>query len=618
MMKQFKVFKKLCSLALILSMLVSMIPINVFATTTKSPVIDGTKTGSLTITKYDQNTEGGKKPISDIKFNIYKVLDIGANADSNSLTYKINSNFEEFFNGVYDTSISYDIDAIKELNGSELEKLSEKLKQYIEVKQITPVEGSDDVKTATTNNKGIATFSSLKLGYYFVVEEKSNKVESVINPFFVSIPMTTSVTDEQGNIVETYWEYDVAAEPKNITNTNNLNLVKTGKIGNNDATPLSGVKFNLEKQNTDGTWTKVSEYVTENGKFSVTDYLDRGNYRLKEVSAPEGYILDTYEFEIRYNEETKELEYFYNGETFTKNDGLTIQALNEKPTVEKTVEAPDFNIGDTVEWEINATVPSTIENLKTFELIDTLSEGLDFANTLNLVVKQEKTTLEVGNHYKVTQDGRKLTITFNPSKLAPSKDIVVTYDTILNKNAVIGEPGNPNHVELNYSSSTETDSKPITTKPEVDPKVYTFGLKVLKVDNAQNPLEGAVFNLYQSDGKTLIEENLTTDKDGIISFPGLDAGAYVLVETKAPKDYNLLKEPVKFTITADYDENGNLILEKTNTTNGYYELTVVNNRGFQLPETGGMGTVIFTVAGLGMMGLAGAAYIALKRKESQK
>ena len=97
---------------------------------------------------------------------------------------------------------------------------------------------------------------------------------------------------------------------------------------------------------------------------------------------------------------------------------------------------------------------------------------------------------------------------------------------------------------------------------------------------------------------------------------------YWIVETKSPtytnengeeKHYNLLKEPFQVTVNAT---SHTLDASSLGTEGGI--TGVLNKKGFILPETGGMGTVIFTVAGLGMMGLAGAAYIALKRKESQQ
>ena len=113
----------------------------------------------------------------------------------------------------------------------------------------------------------------------------------------------------------------------------------------------------------------------------------------------------------------------------------------------------------------------------------------------------------------------------------------------------------------------------------------------------------------------------------MINFTGLAAGNYVLTEVKAPNGYNLLKSPINITITATYENNGKDLASVTatadsttltyNETTGYFEITVLNNKGFQLPATGGMGTVIFTVGGLSLMALAGGAYVASKRKESK-
>ena len=95
----------------------------------------------------------------------------------------------------------------------------------------------------------------------------------------------------------------------------------------------------------------------------------------------------------------------------------------------------------------------------------------------------------------------------------------------------------------------------------------------------------------------------TTGEDGKILMYGLSYGTYYIVETKAPKDYNLLNEPVTVQIheTSHLDEA---------------VLTVYNTR-FLLPETGGMGTGLFTVFGIICIG--GALVISaccLRKKET--
>lgn len=421
------------------------------------------------------------------------------------------------------------------------------------------------------------------------------------------------MTNEAG----TDWVYDVVANPKNVTSTtqSGLTLTKYGKVGNAEQVVLPGATFKLEKQNADGSWSVVEEALVTDGKGQISvANLTRGQYRFVETAAPEGYILDTtvnYNFEVRWNEGEGKLEYFYND---VASDGLNVVVVNEKPTIDKEVTTKnDVNIGDSVNWTIKVTVPSTINKLEKYVITDTLSEGLTYDATKADV----KVTLDGVEFtaYTLTPNGQTLTFTFDHSKLVGGKEIVITYNTTVNEKAVVGGDGNSNHVELDYSNSTATESDTSTDKPEVDPVVYTFGLEITKINNAKEKLAGAVFNLYKADGTTLIKSGLTTDENGVVKFDGLAVGTYVLVETKAPSGYNLLNEPIKFTIEASYDSEGRLTT--SNTVNGYFGTTVINKKGFTLPATGGMGTVIFTIGGLSLMALASGAYVASKRKESK-
>ena len=132
-----------------------------------------------------------------------------------------------------------------------------------------------------------------------------------------------------------------------------------------------------------------------------------------------------------------------------------------------------------------------------------------------------------------------------------------------------------------------------------------------------------------------MEETLTTRDGGKVEKSGLANGTYYLVETKTAEGYNLLKEPVKVELKIQYttfmtetwnwttnsDGNKKLVkheitssetrfTENSTTSTGTHTETIINKKGFTLPTTGGMGTVLFSIAGFALM--AGAAFVLLK------
>lgn len=113
---------------------------------------------------------------------------------------------------------------------------------------------------------------------------------------------------------------------------------------------------------------------------------------------------------------------------------------------------------------------------------------------------------------------------------------------------------------------------------------------------------------------------ITSDEDGLFSVAGLDDGTYYLREIKAPDGYNLLEDDLQIVITATTTNgqtwNGAAATALTglNVTTqlgdgeavgpangaldtGAVAITVENNGGSTLPETGGIGTTIFYAAG---------------------
>ena len=250
------------------------------------------------------------------------------------------------------------------------------------------------------------------------------------------------------------------------------------------------------------------------------------------------------------------------------------------------------------------------------------------------------------------------------------KQIVVTYNAELLGGAVTTINGNQNTAKLEYSNKIlpgqdDKDNPNRPENPDIKPGkdsiedsavVYTFKLQILKkAEKADGtPLQDVEFDLYKEVSKETINaitgakaknvgldsekywlkintDPLKTDENGEVSQSGLANGTYYLVETKTNKNYNLLKEPVKVELNIVYttttktewvtDENGVKTLVKneitktefkegSDTSTGTHTETIINKSGFTLPITGGMGTVLFSIAGFALM--AGAAFVLLK------
>lgn len=650
-------FRKMLAGVLSAAMVLSTMTVTAFAetSTTTPATIDTTKTGSITIHKYEYNESGGEagtgettdvnkvprdaKALEGAGFTIYKVADI----DDLAKYYNANP---ESLPSVDDYLTDGEINASKVL------------------------ETKSEVKT---DNAGIAKFDNLALGFYVVVETTTpDKVTTPVKPFIVSVPMTTKDGDN--------WLYDVHVYPKNKTTYGGVTLEKTGK----DGTKLEGVTFILQKQN-GSSWVNVTKNentgddlnlkTDKDGRITV-EGLSQGKYRFIETDrgTNNGYIMDgatVYEFTV-----TADGKIVYDGKT---ENNIIITVKNEKPDMTKQVKerdkdnwkqdpVADYNVGDMVPYKITIDVPSNITNLKEFTLTDTPTNLDD--KEVSLQCEGSDVDLNAYSVAKEGEHGFKITFTTENMASYAGKQIVVTYNAELLGGAVTTINGNQNTAKLEYSNKIlpgqdDKDNPNRPENPDIKPGkdsiedsavVYTFKLQILKkAEKADGiPLQDVEFDLYKEVSKETINaitgakaknvgldsekywlkintDPLKTDENGEVSQSGLANGTYYLVETKTNKNYNLLKEPVKVELNIVYttttktewvtDENGVKTLVKneitktefkegSDTSTGTHTETIINKNGFTLPITGGMGTVLFSIAGFALM--AGAAFVLLK------
>ena len=294
----------------------------------------------------------------------------------------------------------------------------------------------------------------------------------------------------------------------------------------------------------------------------------------------------------------------------------------EYPTITKSLDKASADYGEGVTFTLRAKVPDiTGYDSYSYEVTDTLSKGLSFVNPaagsgVEVTINGASKTVTKGStgdiHYTTTQSGVEtiLKIYFDMSKFQADagKNVVIQYKAKLNRDALIGNAGNPNKVELEYSNDPKDGTKKEKTPPQIV-KVYTGKIRVVKHQkgNEAVKLSGAEFLLYKEEGgvkkyyklnvapdgsKTVTFEvnqsdgtKLTTNTVGEISFEGIKAGTYFLKELKAPDGYNLLLTDPTVSLT----DTAVISMEA--------ESKVANSNGVELPKTGGSGTVLFTVFG---------------------
>lgn len=293
--------------------------------------------------------------------------------------------------------------------------------------------------------------------------------------------------------------------------------------------------------------------------------------------------------------------------TTTNPNGEINEKNTIKPEVDKEVKENstgvygkenDATIGDTVEFKSTIT---TGAGFKDYVLYDKMSTGL----TLNpgsikayVIVNNDEVAIDE-QYYTVNTnvEGYTFTVTFNNEFIAKqprNTKIVVKYTATLNENATIEGNGNTNETHLEYGNGT-TETKTTTT--------YTYKFNLKKTDADEKEIEGAEFKLYKDNKEILVvleneansiyrvavgNEAGVTIKVGHATIKGLDAGTYYLEEVVSPEGYNKLTSKQKVEVKGKNNDNSFHI----------NDISVVNYTGSLLPETGGIGTMLFITFGL--------------------
>lgn len=319
-------------------------------------------------------------------------------------------------------------------------------------------------------------------------------------------------------------------------------------------------------------------------------------------------------------------------------DDVTFTAKHKEVNVTKVADKTSVTKKEKVTYTVTVDVPTYSTNAtdKTFSVADKLPDGLTLdPASIKVQIKSVDvataaytldTTATAEYTFKLSVNNDQYDANWAANS---AKQLVITYTATLNDdgttavndtetNTVTFDYSNYPYVENSHEQKTDTAT------------VTTFAIKIDKfvAGTESSKLAGAKFDLYRTatqaeiDAGTSVviphtsvngvklEGDLVTDDNGAATFAKYEANGtnydYYLVETQAPSGYNLLDNAVKVNFT-DADVEA---------TAGVYTVKVPNNSGIVLPITGGIGTVIFTAAGILLM-LGAVILFVISRKRAK-
>ncbi|EJQ00937.1 SpaH/EbpB family LPXTG-anchored major pilin [Bacillus paranthracis] len=483
-----------------------------------------------------------------------------------------------------------------------IERNGEIVKEAVEkVDNATPI---SDV----TGEDGTVTFKDLPIGRYLVKEVSGpDNVNINTEPYTIDIPMT----DKEGKKLN----YDVHIYPKNEIKRGAVELTKVDDAGK----PLKDVEFTLYHKGTDKVVVdkagkELKDLKTDkDGKIRV-DGLLYGEYYFKESKALEGYVLDPKKYEFKVE---KSGAFPKDGQAGYGEIVKLDKIINyKKPTIDKKINGNlnglPINVDEEFTYDIKTKLPGDIHLYKKYVITDNVDPRLTIIGTPVVTIDGEKVSSDV---VKVTLGektaaGQLVTVTVeNFAALKDKKELHLQIKAKVNGD-INGGTVIENIAKIDYETGDKvTPPDDETTTPPVKVIVTDGKISLKKIDGAtKDALEGAKFEL-RKDGKVVKVKGVdvvgVSDKDRIINWNNIPYGEYEIVEIEAPKytdkgevkSYQKLREPIKVKIDKD---------------NQTVKLTVENNKsGWILPATGGIGTILFTVVGLVLMG---AAFMFLRRK----
>lgn len=464
--------------------------------------------------------------------------------------------------------------------------------------------------------------------------------------------ITIAKTDASGDALNqgTFYIYKIA-DLQNV-NGAQLNYEPVTSL-KNATTPVTSADLNqlgtlstsqLEAKATEYyDLVKNDEYKSVNGGGTVNG-LDLGLYLVYEAVAPTDYTAGVPFFVDVPRTNDNGLTWDYNITVHPKN---AKEDLNLTKTVDDQFVTPGQTISYTVSGSLAYLNQQQLAGEEAYILLDdTLTGDLTMDDeyygdnatplyaSIENIKKIEAGEENVADNVQVTlkpaKNGFTLRIDGEDLKKYNGQKFTITYNVKVGETYTAGS----DIVASNKATITST-ANPDEGIPTPDVDVYTFAIQLTKKgsDGTTFGVGEAKFELYgatengEFDANNKIKDEVSTDDKGQIIFDGLDVDEngtiYYLKETATKSGYTLLANPIKVTLTPVYDEVSDTYYvdyqiddgtRQTENNDRIADVEVINNLGFSLPSTGGMGTYLFTIGGIVIMAGAAFALIAMKKR----
>ena len=629
--------KRFFAIVMALAVLFSL-SISAFAAATPEATIDYSRTGSLSLYKYDMTTaaedgawntesyvstglsdndvEQALNPyaVQGVEFSYLRVADItmfSGLVDGESVTkvlYGVKGNEQDmaWLTALGLSAADAYAPATKTVEGTtwyfyESDTLIAALRRKLDA---NATEIKDALEAVVKNNGGAAMPETdayghseahdLDLGLYLVVETRvPEDVVCTTAPFFASLPMTT--------IDGAAWNYDLTLYPKNATG--GPDLEKTLRESQPDTGKNDGSQ-------------DIHDGYAHTGSVYDGDVIDYQIISRLPIITSRASFLTTYTFVdtlskgITYNKGNVKLEWFKDADC---TDKITEWTLSD-PTAKYT--------GSYAAGEDDAEV-------MTIAMTDA---GLAEINSASTVYGSDSIYSGYSECY-----------------------VRITYAATVNSDATVvyGDDGNPNEVTLEWR---RTNTEYFDTLKDCC-HLYTYGIQLNKrfSDNAgdysevtftiQNTTDGYWLKAeLAEDGLYYVTDHVATEAEatsfvpnsdsGVMTVWGLEDDAYIVTETHTAQGYTLLRDSVEIVITARESDtlcevcgaalltasatvNGKTVtmLENNGSVNAQVPLTVVNTKGPDLPVTGDDGVWKYGVFGILLMAAASSLIVLAIRKK---